>query len=237
MPNHMFDSLIADVQGHEQRCTVYRSGDPPEIERWLASHGVTIESRSLPPAWPGPFVEIEADGNVVGTIGIEAIEALIEPPIISPGEEDEVSEGYRVLFEILEKTVFSGLRRRDLLAVSREIEDRAFRVGEGCLQASFQTLSTFESQIPTYRTLGTETALDIHIYGVEDETPPVLSSITYHSDGAERLEPYWALAYDGGSDETQACGLVAKQHSDEYTGFWTNDAELVEEIGTILDAT
>ncbi len=232
----MLDSLLSDLRGQKQRCTVYRSGEPTEIERWLATHGVAIESRSMPPGGPDPFIELETDGELVGIIGIEALEALIEPPIRRPGERAEIAEGYRVLFEMLEKTVFTGMSRRDFLAVSREIEDRAFRVGSGCLQVAFQTLSTMKSQTSVYRTLATETDLDIHVYAVEDWTPPAISGITYHTEAAERFEPYWALAYDGGPDETQACGLLAKQHSDEYTGFWTNDAAHVEEIGTALSS-
>lgn len=227
-------SLIADMRDRDHRCTVYRSGDPLEIEQWLANHGVAIESRSLPPDGPTPFIEIEVNDEVVGVIGIEAVEGLIEPPIVRPGERDEISEGYRVLFEILEKTVVCGMSRREFLAVSREIEDRAFRIGEGTLRVSFQTLSIFESQIDVYRTLATETDLEIHIYGVEDWTPPAITGITYHAEEVERFEPYWALAYDGGGDSTQACGLVAEELSDGYTGFWTSDSAIVGEIAATL---
>jgi DICT domain-containing protein len=122
------------------------------------------------------------------------------------------------------------MRRRELLTVSREIEDRAFRVGEGTLRVSFQTLSTFESQKTVYRTLATDTDLDIHIYGVDDWTPPAISGISFHAEKTDSFKRYWVLAFDGGPDETQSCGLLAEEHSDEYTGFWTNDAVTVEEI-------
>ena len=233
----MLDSLIADIQNTDQQFTVYRSGDPPEIEHWLATHGVTIRSRPLPPHWPSPFIEIKTNGEVVGVIGVDAIERLIEPPLVMPGERDGVSKGYRVLFDILEKTMFSGMSRRDLLAISREIEDRAFRVGNGTLKVSFQTFSTFRSQTEVYRTLATETDLDIHIYAIEDWTPPAIPGITYHTDAAEQFEPYWVVAYDGGTDETQACGLVGKERSGEFTGFWTNDSTVIEEITRTLDTS
>ena len=226
----MIGSLISDVRDDRRQCTIYRSGDQPEIERWLADHGVATQSRPVPSAWPNPFLEIRANDEVVGVIGIGAVEGLVEPPIFSPGERNELSEGYRVLFDILEKTGFSGMSRRDFLAVSREIEDRAFRVGDGTLWVCFQTLSTFRSQTEVYRTLAAETDLDIHIYGVEDWTPPAIPGITYHTEGAEQFELYWILAYDGGSNETQSCGLVAEEQSGEYSGFWTNDPTRVEEI-------
>ena len=231
----MLDTLIADLQDRDHHCTVYRSGDPPEIEQWLANHGVAIESRLLPPDGPSPFIEIKVNDEVVGVVGIEAVEGLIEPPIVRPGERDEISEGYRVLFEILEKTVVSGMSRREFLAVSREIEDRAFRVGEGTLRVSFQTLSNFESQLDVYRTLATETDLTIHIIGVEDWTPPAFAGITYHAEAVQGFEPYWALAFDGGADGTQACGLVAEELSDGYTGFWTSDSSIVGEIAAALN--
>ncbi|WP_232833773.1 DICT sensory domain-containing protein [Saliphagus sp. LR7] len=203
---------------------------------WLANHGVAVESRSLPSGGPAPFIELKTDGEVVGVIGIEAVEGLLESPIHRPGDRSGISEGYQVLFDVLEKTVVSGMTRRELLAVSREIEDRAYRVGEGTLRVSFQTLSTFRSQADIYRTLATDTTLDIHIHGLDDWTPPTITGITYHTAKAERFEPYWVLAYDGGPTDNQACGLVAQEHSEGYTGFWTNDPALVEEITTTLTA-
>lgn len=230
----MLDSLITEIRDRNPQFTVYRSGDRPDIEAWLADHGVAVEARSLPPGCPGPFIELKAAGEIVGVIGIEAVEGLLEPPIRPPGDRDEISEGYRVLFDVLDKTVISGMSRRELLAVSREIEDRAFRVGEGTMWVSFQTLSTFQSQAEVYRTLAAETALDIHIHGRDDWIPPAITGITYHTERGEQFERYWTLAYDGGPDSTQACGLVAKEHSDNYIGFWTDDPALVEEIATTL---
>ena len=228
----MLDSLLSMLRGRQHRVVVYRSGDRLDIETWLADHEIPVESRSLPAGGPSPFIEIKTDGEVTGIIGVEAVEALLEPPIRRPGDRDGVSEGYRALFEIFDQTVFSGMNRRELLAVSREIEDRAFRVGAGTLWVSFQSLSVFDSQIDVYRALGTETDLDVHVYGVEDWTPPPIAGVTYHTEGAAQFEPYWVLAYDGGSDRDQACGLVAKERSDEYTAFWTNDVAIVEDIAT-----
>jgi|AntRauTorcE11898_2_1112593.scaffolds.fasta_scaffold06621_3 DICT domain-containing protein len=227
-------SQIDELRKRTHRITVYRSGERPEIETWLATHGVPVASRPLPAGGPDPFIELETDGEVVGIIGVDAVEGLLETPISRPGDRTGVSAGYRALFEILENTVFSAMNRRELLAISREIEDRAFRVGDGTLRVSFQTLSTFRSQTAVYRTLATETELDIHVYGIEDWTPPAISGVTYHAEAAQ-FEPYWALAYDGGSDGTQASGLVAEERAGEYRGFWTNDAARVERIARALE--
>lgn len=233
----MLDSLVAEVRHREHQCIVYRRGDRPHIEAWLVDHGVAVESRSLPSGGPDPFIEVRTDGEVAGVIGVDAVEGLLTPPIHRPGDRDGISDGYRALFDLLEKSVVSGVNRRELLAVSREIEDRAYRVGEGTLRASFQTLSKFRSQTAVYLTLAAETDLDIHIYALDDWTPPKIGGLTYHTENVERLQPHWALAYDGGPRDSQACGLVAREQVENYAGFWTNDPALVEEIATALADT
>ena len=122
-------SLLADFRDRDHQLTIYRSGDPSEIELWLTDRGVSIDARSLPPGGPKPFIEIETGGKFVGIIGEEQLVGLLDPPIDRPGERDGIDEGYRVLFEVLDDTVFRGLNRRELLAVSREIEERAFYEG------------------------------------------------------------------------------------------------------------
>jgi len=109
---------------------------------------------------------------------------------------------------------------RESGVVTDEIEDRAFRVGSGTLRASFQRLSTFESQLDVYRTLATETDLDIHVYGRDDWEPPAISGISYHRDPDAALVKYWILAFER---DQQACGLVAGETDDGYQGFWTDD--------------
>lgn len=227
-------SLLADFRDRDHQLTIYRSGDPSEIELWLTDRGVSIDARSLPPGGPKPFIEIETGGKFVGIIGEEQLVGLLDPPIDRPGERDGIDEGYRVLFEVLDDTVFRGLNRRELLAVSREIEERAFRIGNGTLRVSFQTVSKFRSQAAVYDALATRTSLDIHIYGAEDWEPPAINGITFHGQAAERFEAYWSLAFDGGTDVTQACGLVAEEKSAGYNGFWTNDPGIVEEISSAL---
>ena len=116
----IIDSLFAEVRDRKHQFTIYRSGDQSDFEVWLADHGVAVTSRSLPPGGPEPFIEIKADGEVVGVIGIEAVEGLLEPPICRPDDRDGSSDGYRALFDVLEKVVISGMNRRELLAVSRK---------------------------------------------------------------------------------------------------------------------
>ena len=226
----MFGSLITAASDRDTKVTVYRSEAEPGADSSLERHGIPIEYADLPPAGPEPFVVIEVDGEFTGALALSAFDALTDPPIVRPGVGEGVSRPYRVLFEALDDTFFQALTRRQLLAVSREIEDRAYRVGTGQLRVGFQSLSVFRSQVDVYRHLATETDLDIHIYGSDDSEAPDIPGIRYHTPADEEFERYWFLAFDGGAAGSQASGLVARENNGEYDGFWTDDPQVVGEI-------
>jgi hypothetical protein len=226
----MFGSLITGVGDRDTRFTVYRRDSETRVNPELRRQGVRIEYAELPPGGPEPFVVIEQDGEFTGALALSAFESLTDPPVVRPGVGEGVSRPYRVLFEALDETVFEALERRQLLAVSREIEDRAYRVGTGRLRVGFQSFSVFHSQTDVYTRLATETDLDIHVYGSGDRDPHEIPAISYHAPADDEFERYWFLAFDGGAAESQACGLVAGENTDQYEGFWTDDPEVVGDI-------
>ncbi len=232
----MFDDLIEEARKRRKRLAVYTQTPEQRREDRLRLYDVDIEYRQLPPAGPAPFVAIYDGGDFAGAIDREGVEQLLAPPVVRPGSTEGVSEGYRALFDVLAHTLVTTRDRNQLLAASRELEDRAFRVGAGTFRASFQRLSAFETQVDAYRHLASGTGLDIHIYGAGDWTPPDIEGITYHLTDDPAVTRHWAIAFDGGGNDQQACGLAARETDGEYTGFWTYDPDTVEEIATTLDA-
>jgi len=224
----MFDPLLAEVQNRGRQFTVYEGEEDTGIPSQFATHAVSVRREKLPAGGPAPFVVIEQDDEFAGALPVDELQKLLEPPIVRPGEREDVSEGFGVLFDVLDDTVFTAMNRRQLLGVSREIEDRATRVGTGTLRASFQNRSRLEPQIELYRYLASHTDLDIHIYGIDPDDAPAIPGVTYQR--GEQLDRYWSLAFDGGGDESQSCALVAREQSGGYDGFWTYDPGLVEEI-------
>lgn len=232
----MLGTFIEDVEQRRKRFTVYSADDETDVVDRFSTRNVTIEHRRLPSNGPDPFVVIRDDGAFAGAISLDDLEELLSPPIVRPENLEGLTDGYHVLLEVLEETLFTGLNRKQLLATSREIENRALRVGQGTLWVGFQSLSIFKTQTAVYRRLGSETALDVHICGEPDWTPPELEHVTYHQDGDGSLADFWYLAFDGGEDPTQACALVAQEREDGYVGFWSYDHALVTDILATLEA-
>lgn len=231
----MLDSLLRSVHETDRRFVVHGRGEETDVERQFASHAVAVDRERLPPGVPEPFLVVEEAGRFAGAIGLDELGSLLSPPVVRPTSPDDVSPGYRVLFEVLDGTVYTAMDRQQLLAVSHEIEDRARRVGTGTLRATFQRLSAFEPQVARYRALG-ESGLDVHVYGAPDWEPPAMPGVTYHAYGDDAPTRYWVLAFDGGDADHQACGLVGREGDDGFEGFWTDDPDLVARIVDALAA-
>jgi hypothetical protein len=234
----MFDALVDRARTARAQFTVFVGADDRgdvDVAERFANHDVHVEYRTLPSGAPAPFVVVERDGEFAGAIALADLADILEPPVVGPGDADDVSDGYRVLFEVLDDTVFTAMARRELLAVSREIEERAFRIGTGVLHAGFQSLSVYRSQVDVYRTLATDTDLEIHVYGDADWSPPAVPGISYHAYPNADDERFWVMAFVGGDAASTTNALVARQEGDAYDGFWTDDAGVTREVTSALD--
>ncbi|NHN43157.1 histidine kinase [Halorubellus sp. JP-L1] len=234
----MLDALFESVRESRKQFSVYaHADDAADVDGLFAGHNVAVERRPLPPDGPPPFLVVEEDDEFVGAVGLETLEALLEPPRHRPSESvPGISAAYRVLFEALDETVFAAMRRRELVAVSREIEERAYRVGEGTLRVGFQNLSTFRHQVGVYRGLASRSMLDVHVYGASDWEPPTIPGVSYHEYPDRSLEAYWVVAFDEGAPGGQTTALVARETADGYEGFWTDDPEMTREVTAALES-
>ncbi|WP_306057351.1 DICT sensory domain-containing protein [Natronococcus wangiae] len=236
--------------------TVYAPVPQPDIVEQFEIRTVSVTHTPLPKvARDEGFLVIRDEDGFAASIGIEEVREFLEPPIYRPWDEAFADAEYRILLEILDDTVWYSLERRQLLATSREIENRAWRVGEGTLHVGFQRLSLLRHQLPIYERLAEETDLEIHVYGGADDSSANPDGMTIHvvdgadergdDDGSDDSGPdgdeigdFWLLAFDGGGDERQACALLAEERNpDEFAGFWTYDPAVVDEIVTYLERT
>ncbi|WP_265111150.1 DICT sensory domain-containing protein [Halosolutus halophilus] len=232
-------SDVFDRLDHPRRTiTVYASAPQPDVTAQFETRGTTVGYCSLPDETDQGFLVVRDVDGFAGSIGLVEVREFLEPPVYRPWDAALVDAPYRTLLEVLDETLWQSLDRRQLLATSREIEDRAWRVGRGTLKVGFQRLSALQAQLPVYERLVDDTALEIHVYGSGDWDPPSRPGLTVHTDPGGEVGQFWFLTFDGGPDDQQACGLLAEERDPgSFAGFWTYDADLVDEIATAVRET
>lgn len=233
-----FAAFLERVRGFRRELVFYAAEPDPELAAPFSERAVSIHHRRLPADTDEGFLVIRHDGEFVSSIGLDELREFVTPPIYRPWDESLASAEYRTLLEVLDNTLWYSLDRRQLLATSREIENRAWRVGRGALTVGFQRLPAFEEQIPVYERLAGETALDVHVYGHGDWETPTAPGVALHTDSGGELGDYWFLAFDGGGDDLQACALLARERDpDSFEGFWTYEPDLVDELQNYVRET
>ena len=125
-----------------------------------------------------------------------------------------------------------------LILISRHIERRAFEQGDGTLRSSFQRLSRIEDERGTRRVYErlAETDVDVHVYGRSGWTPSRELSVVTHGGYSFDFETSWFVVYVP-PDDTQrgpVALLAIELEAGTWDGFWTYDAELVDELAAYI---
>lgn len=223
--------LLTELEDRRKTVTVFAHDPQFGVGSCFGARHVTIEYERLPSEETDEFVTVSDGDDFLGSVALSSFRALGAPDIYEPGSEDIVAADLRYLFDLLDDTIFSSFDRRQMLATSREIEDRAVRTGQGTLYAGFQRLSALRDQLETYRLIGRTPGLDVQVYGQPDWDPPTVPGVTVHSLLDEEVRDCWFVAYDGGGDDLSKCALVAEERfPGQFYGFWTYDSALVDRI-------
>jgi len=226
-----FGSILQEVASRQKTVIVY-TPDPTgnDLGELLSTRNLSIDYRTLPTLSADAFVIIRDDGEFHGALSLSDLLEFLSPPIRRPADLDSLDPEHRAVYDLLDNTVFISLDRRQLLATSRELEDRAWRTGHGRLHVGFQRVEAFEAQAQLYWDLATTTDIAVHVYlpagapaSLFENTP-----VTVHSEPAEEITRYWFILFDDGRDGTQNCALIARERDDDrYRGVWTYDTTLV----------
>jgi DICT domain-containing protein len=227
--------LIAGVEAHEKTLTVFNtdSGLVDEFREYFADRNITVRAETTTSGKPGEFVTLSEDGEVLTATGLDSLQALLA----DDARLDYRERPYQPLLDHLDETMFTSWDTGQMVAASREIEDRAFRVDSGTLHAGFQYVSTLKNELPIYERLAS-TGVDVHAYAVPDEEPPEHDGFTLHLEQAEEIESSWFVVFDGGDDEQAACALLAEEREPrQFYGFWTYEKSTVDWILDHLEST
>ena len=233
--------LIAGVEAHEATLTVFNA-DPAvteELREYFADRNVRIVDDQTA-SGPEEFAVLARDGEFVTAVTVDELlpGRGDDGEAASPKGGDESETGRRSggrvgspVLDHLDETMFTSYSREDMVAASREIEDRAWRVGDGELHAGFQTLDVLTGEADTYDLLGEKDRLDVHAYAAAEGDAPDVGTYTVHVGETAEIRETWFVAYDGGGYEDAKCALLAEERAPgEFYGFWSYDPETVDYI-------
>jgi DICT domain-containing protein len=219
--------LIAGVENHEKTLTVVNADTAvaDSLREYFVDRNVHVveeESEST----PAEYVVLGENDTFLSAASVADL--LDEAEQTVPGFTDA---SYQPILDAMDETMFTSFDARRMVAASREIEDRAWRIGAGQLHAGFQTLSTFETQREVYERLGNRGSLDVHVYAAPDTDVTTVDGVRLHLEETTELERSWFVVYDGGGVDENKCALLAEERAPrQFYGFWTYDADTVDYI-------
>ncbi|MCQ4333796.1 histidine kinase [Natronomonas sp. F2-12] len=232
-----FTELIAGVEDHEKVLTVFNAdkGVTSALREQFHDRNISVSTERTSSGRPNAFVVLSDDGEFVTAADAENI---LEP---DEGRTDPGFDGdpYRPILDHLDQTMFTSYDIGQMVAASREIEDRAWRIGKGSLRSGFQRLSILHDQMDIYEQLAEKGSLDVHAYAVPDtEVPEHDTGLTIHVERSDEIERSWFVAYDGAGVDVNKCALLAEEREERsFYGFWTYDPATVDWIIDHLEST
>jgi hypothetical protein len=240
---HTPRSLVSEIGARHRTITVFLPPDEStvgsDVEAHFATRNVSVETHHLSGGRTG-FVVVESEDGSTRTVPLTAIAELLSGQPTTPRAGSSSQETLRGIVG-LDELSFRSFDRSQMLYTTREIEERAYRLGSGSLHVGFQRAGAFDAQHDVYEAL---LARGVGITAYVADTYPASRDVlghdrlTYHVESVADLADYWFLVYDGAGDPLQRCALVAEERAPgRYYGVWTYDPELVAGFLTYLRST
>lgn len=227
--------LIGGVESHETTLTVFNADERvvEDLRERFADRNVTVAAERTPSGKPSAFLTVSEDGTVVDATSVTDLQAWLAGD--SPA--DLGLETFQPVLDALDETMFTSWNTERMVAASREVEDRAWRVGSGRLHAGFQTVETLQGERTVYERLA-NSDLDVHVYAEPTSKPTPFEGLTLHLDRSEEIARSWFVVFDGDGDDDKKCALLAEERTPRsFFGFWTYDPATVDWILSHLDST
>lgn len=224
--------VIADVERQEKTLRVFNPSDAivEELAEFFSAQNVAVRREETPSGRPEGFAVLTLDGEFLTAVSTDELRELVETtPSGSDGLGVDDSKHHELLNH-LKETTFTSYDRQEMLRVSREIEDRAWRAADGELHAGFQYTSAMKAQRQVYAALA-DRGVDAFLYGFPDEQSPSIDGVTFYIEEDDAIERTWFVVFDGAGEELDKCALVAEERSrGSYYGFWTYDPAVVDRV-------
>ncbi|MDG5777842.1 DICT sensory domain-containing protein [Haloarculaceae archaeon H-GB1-1] len=230
--------LLASASHRQKSVTVFGPDAYPALSETLSGFDVTVSHEYLPVPPARGYLTLREGDRFLGSINAPSFAELATPTDRVPWDDRRRDSAYRKLVDTLANTTFRAADRSQLLATSREFEDRAYRVGGGTLHVGFQSARAFRRQTAVYEHLATETDLSIHVYVDASWDVPSLDGVAVHAEDADEIGRFWIVAFDGAGDDDAKCGLLATETAPgAFDGIWAYDPDLIDDVDAYLRKT
>jgi len=206
-----------------------------DLREYFTTQNVTVTGRRTASGEPEGVVVLQLDEEVLAAVPAEQLDELLAGGALRDSGIGIDDTDYHEILQHLKETTFTSYDKARMITISHEIEDRALRVDGGQLYTGFQYASKLLDQRGLYEQLAT-TAVDIHTFGVPDETVDI-EGVTHHPVDNEEIERSWFVVFDGdGKDRYKTALLATEQAPNQFYGFWSDDPGIVDRIGAYLDS-
>lgn len=229
--------VLRDVHHREKALVVYNPDDPllvDELADYLSDRPVTVRRERTATGRPENVAAIEVDGDAVTVVQVETLRELLETVPRAEGEVGVDDRRFRHVLRHLESETFTSTSSRRLLATTREIEDRAYRVGGGALRVGFQNAANLRAERERYAALARR-GLTVTTWIAPGTDVPSVPGVAVRAVDHPDVRECWFVAY-ASTDARQGCALLAHERApDSYDGFWTYDPDVLERLWVEID--
>lgn len=181
------------IRGREKELALFNLADGDglanDVSHFFDTQNVRICTYKTASDSPETAV-LTSKNDVLGQISLPELQELIRRSPTSEGGVGIEDIEHEELLSHLKETTFTSHDTEQMLYASREVEDRARRIGTGTIHAGFQTASTMTEQEAIYTDLGNR-GVRVHMYGVPDGSQPSFDDATVHTVRSEEIANTW----------------------------------------------
>ncbi|WP_227738972.1 DICT sensory domain-containing protein [Halorientalis pallida] len=232
---------IEYIRHREKELRLFNVGPTERIDEELRAYFETLNVRitvdRTASGKPEGVAVLSNATEVLALVDVASLQELLKDAPTGVGQFGIADGKYEDILRHLKETSFTSYDTEQLLYGSREIEDRARRVGQGTIHAGFQQCSVMAEQRSVYTDLARR-GVAVHAYGVPDATPPDFGSGHVHAVSTAEIAETWFVVFNGGGDDTQKTALVARESDDiGFYGILTYDPGFVDHLLAHLNQT
>ncbi|PSQ18834.1 hypothetical protein BRD00_03545 [Halobacteriales archaeon QS_8_69_26] len=241
-----FSTFVDDVKEREKTLTVFAANDEStlsELRDFFEVQNIAVRRGHVEGDEPRDFVVLHQEGDAVAVSTLRDLRQslfLTDRPS-GFGSSFDVDEAPDVVNSLGNTTFSVDCEDRTLLTqISNYVGELAFRAGSGTVHSGIRRISALTedpSRLALYRKVA-DAGVETHVYAARDADIPEIGGVSVHVSDADEIASARFDVFDGAGDDASKAAMVAfDQGEDSFRGFWTFEADIVDEIEAYVRET